>query len=115
MFGKPEWFRPKRIGWGLVPICWRGWLYTALWMLVMILPFLILLGRGQVPEAVLWLAGTMTVLVWDIRTVLRAMNPPAVLPTPAPPKPRPEIEFLDDDDASDGQLATRNFDMRLRD
>ena len=24
MFGKPQWFRPKAFGWGLVPITWQG-------------------------------------------------------------------------------------------
>ena len=29
MFGKPNWFRPKTFGWGLTPITWQGWAYTA--------------------------------------------------------------------------------------
>ena len=47
MFGKPQWFRPKAIGWGLTPISWQGWAYTALWSAAIAGPFLLLLVSGK--------------------------------------------------------------------
>ncbi len=52
MFGKPEWFRPKSFGWGLTPITWQGWLYTAAWSAVMIVPFIGLITTGRSGNAV---------------------------------------------------------------
>lgn len=35
MIGKPEWFtRRKYGGWGLYPICWQGWVYLAIVVLI---------------------------------------------------------------------------------
>jgi hypothetical protein len=28
------WFRPKRYGWGVVPVTWQGWAFTAAFLLV---------------------------------------------------------------------------------
>ena len=47
MFGKKEWFRPKTFGWGLRPVCWQGWVYAGVWTLVLIVPFIGLLTRGE--------------------------------------------------------------------
>ena len=39
MIGKPEWFvRRKYMGWGLMPVTWQGWVYSA----CVILPFAVL-------------------------------------------------------------------------
>lgn len=38
MFGKPEWFKPRKYtGWGLTPKTWQGWVYIA----VILIPFII--------------------------------------------------------------------------
>jgi len=42
MFGKPNWFRPKTFGWGLTPITWQGWAYTAVWGGLLVAPFSLL-------------------------------------------------------------------------
>ena len=54
MFGKPHWFRKKKIGWGLTPITFRGWVY-----------------------AVTWLTAAGGFLMYDIRHIMVAMKPPA--------------------------------------
>ena len=105
MFGKREWFRPKTIGWGLRPVRWQGWAYAAAWALVLIVPFVGLLTRLLVPEAVLWLIAAVAVLVWDVRQILgeiRADTAAGIAPTGAPR-------------AGKSRLATRRFDLRLRD
>ena len=78
MFGKPQWFRPKAIGWGLIPISWQGWLYAGGWTGAISLPFLLLIGRHQPVEAMAWLTlglGALTCDVWQILRGFRA--PPA--------------------------------------
>jgi len=109
MFGKPEWFRPKRFGWGLTPITWQGWVYTAIWSLVMIVPFLLLLLRSQSPEAMLWLTATIALLLWDVYLILRAMRCDA-----ATGKTNPPSDDASPNDASD-VVETENLRMRLRD
>src|SRR5207237_1611177 len=55
MFGKPQWFRAKTFGWGLVPVAWQGWIYTAGWVTAIGLPFLLLIGRHPALEAMAWM------------------------------------------------------------
>ena len=35
---KAEWFQPKRIGWGLTPRTWQGFVWAILWAFVLIIP-----------------------------------------------------------------------------
>lgn len=74
MFGKPEWFKPKAIGWGLAPTTWQGWTYTIVWSVVLAVPFLWLLSRQQGPEALTWLTLCFAALIWDVRSILQAMR-----------------------------------------
>lgn len=103
MFGKPEWFRPKKIGWGLVPITWQGWVYTAIWSGVIVAPFLLLLMVERRPEAVGWMVASIGGLTWDVAKILKAM------------RGEPEDVFVIDENTDSSHLATRNYDMRLRD
>ncbi len=74
MFGKPEWFVPKRFGWGLTPVTWQGWVYTGIWAAVLSLPFVaLLLTKGWV-EAVVWMVVMMVLLVVDVKFILAAMK-----------------------------------------
>ena len=73
MFGKPHWFRRKRFGWGLVPIAAQGWLYTALWSLVIVMPYSLLIARHQTLEAIAWMIATAAALCWDVRLIMREM------------------------------------------
>ncbi|HUG66978.1 MAG TPA: hypothetical protein VMM76_04455 [Pirellulaceae bacterium] len=104
MFGKPDWFKKKRIGWGITPICWQGWSYTAAWIGVLVVPFLLLVGQHLMAESLLWLAAAMGTLVWDVRQILIAMGPVA----------EDDVLYIDETETLSEQFATRNFDFRLR-
>ncbi len=72
MFGRPDWFRDKEVGWGLTPITWAGWAYTVAWIAAIAAPFGgLLLLRGVLP-AVIWLAVSIGTLVWDVRQIKSA-------------------------------------------
>ncbi len=103
MFGKPEWFRMKKIGWGLVPATWQGWAYTALWASAIFLPCIGMLLWGLPFESVIWLVASVGLLTWDVRTLRRAI--------------RSEEDaklFYIGEDEKDSHVATRNYDLRMR-
>jgi hypothetical protein len=105
MFGKPEWFREKTVGWGLTPAKWQGWAYAIVWGGVLTLPFLaFLLSLHRVPEALLWLGFGTIMLTWDVRGIIREMRHQAAGDV-----------FVIDDETDASSLATRNFDMHLKD
>ena len=91
MFGKPQWFRPKRFGWGLTPITWQGWVYALVAAGLLALPFVFLVSRGQAIEAVIWLSAGIAVLVWDAKQILTALGHTGgcCRRTPAPPAEPP--------------------------
>lgn len=105
MFGKPEWFKPKTFGWGLQPVTKQGWIYTGVWLGVLLIPFLPLLVLKGVLLASVWLVFGIAALSWDVWDILRQM------------KQEKEDENLvhirDDDDSA--TLATRKYEMELRD
>jgi hypothetical protein len=109
MFGKPDWFVEKKIGWGLTPITWQGWLYTLAWVGVIVVPFLMLTTRGLVPEGVIWMTASIGALVWDVRNILRTMH---AGDSQSADNSSPVYYIGDDEDAS--HMATRNYDLRLR-
>ena len=109
MFGNPEWFRERKVGWGLAPITWQGWAYTASWASVLCLPFLALMLRHQVLESLIWLAATSGVLVWDVRDVLKAKRP-----APPPVEEAGEEPFYIGDEPDPDSVATRRFNLQLR-
>jgi hypothetical protein len=74
MFGKPEWFREKSLGWGLVPVRWQGWVYALAWSGVIAAPFLALLTTRREVEAMIWLAASLGALLWDVRDVLHGIR-----------------------------------------
>ena len=74
MFGKPQWFRAKKIGWGLVPIRWQGWIYAISWSAGIALPFMLLLARHQPLEATAWLAVAVSGLTYDVWQILRIIR-----------------------------------------
>jgi hypothetical protein len=120
MFGKPEWFRPKRIGWGLVPITWQGWAYTAGWVLVIAAPFWVLTERHQPVEATTWLLFGIAALVYDVREILRGIRNPAAATSatavnsgPAPQKDD-SILYIHDSAVATAPVATRNYRLRLK-
>ncbi len=104
MFGKPDWFKAKRFGWGITPISWQGWSYTANWVGIVILPFLLLIGQHLAVESILWLTAAMGTLVWDVRQILTAMRSVA----------DKDVLYIDESETLSEQFATRNFEFRLR-
>ncbi len=105
MFGKPEWFKEKTFGWGLTPITWQGWVYTLVWLGVLVLPFLAFLFIvGKAPEACLWLGFGIMVLFWDVKSIIREMRYLAAGDV-----------FVIDEETDSSHLDTRNYDMHIRD
>ena len=105
MFGNPDWFREKRIGWGVVPIAWQGWGYVGLWTLGMACPFAALLAFQLAPEAFIWLTVSMSALLLDVRQILkskkRSLDASGVL-------------FIGEEVTEAESLATSRYDLSLR-
>jgi hypothetical protein len=115
MFGKPHWFRDKAIGWGLRPITWQGWLYSALWVAAIAGPFVLLIGRQQPLEAMTWMALGLGALMVDVRQILLAMNPPQAVPVAsAPAKREDNVLYIMDDSQTHARVATRGFNLQTR-
>jgi hypothetical protein len=122
MFGKPEWFRPKAIGWGLVPTSWQGWGYTTGWASAIAAPFLLLVSREQPLEALAWLGIGISALAWDVGQIRSVMGLPAVrrrsapaTPAVAPAAAKKEDNVLYILDSNPGaQVATRNYKLQVR-
>jgi len=115
MFGKPQWFRAKAIGWGLTPIRWQGWIYSGLWAAAIAGPFVLLLGRGQPVEAMAWMGLGLGALVYDVRQILLAMNPakaPAAATVAA--KQDDNVLYILDDSQTHPRVATRGFNLQTR-
>ena len=113
MFGKPNWFRPKMIGYGLKPVTWQGWAYTLTWAAILLLPFLALLLRHQPVEALTWLGCSVGVLAYDVWQIRRAMIPPVVAARTAPQQAGDGVWFLGEENAAQ-PVATRNYDLKLK-
>lgn len=115
MFGKPQWFRPKAIGWGLVPVSWKGWLYTGGWAGAIALPFLLLLFRGQPMEAFAWMTLGLSALVYDVRTILRSIRGPGGSTSATVAYEKKDDNLLYIFDSSPGAaVATRNYNLQVR-
>jgi hypothetical protein len=115
MFGKPQWFRPKAIGWGLTPVSWQGWTYTALWVAAIAGPFVLLIGRHQPMEALAWMGLGIGALAYDVRQILLSMNPPKSAPVAAAaPKREDNVLYIMDDSATHPRVATRGFNLQTR-
>ena len=119
MFGKPQWFRPKTFGWGLVPIAWQGWIYTAGWAAAIGLPFLLLIGRHQALEAMAWMGlsvGAMTCDVWQILRAIR--GPQGGGAATASAKSDDNVLYILDSHPGQQrpgqQVATRNYNLQVR-
>jgi hypothetical protein len=111
MFGNAEWFEPKKIGWGLRPVKWQGWVYTGVWGSVIVLPFLALLANSGIWESLVWMGATVGMLTWDVWHMRRGLTEPNAVVDRA--EPRDDVLYIGDDEQAD-RLATANFDMELR-
>ncbi len=110
MFGKPHWFRPKKIGWGLTPITWQGWVYTLVWACLIagvfnLLLFVTIDGRAlRIPEACIWLAVSIGALIWETRGILKAIR-----------AAEDDKRYFIGDDDGESHVTTRNYDLHVRD
>ena len=116
MFGKPQWFRPKSIGFGLVPVRWQGWAYTVGWASAIGLPFLVLIGRHQALEAMAWVGLSLGALTYDVWQILRAIRGrQGAHGVTGMPAVSPDEGVLYIMDSRPGQpVATRNYDLQVR-
>jgi len=117
MFGKPQWFRPKTAGFGLVPVSWPGWLYTGGWISAIAVPFLLLIWRHQPLEATAWMALAMGALYFDVRSIRRAILGPSTSnlakAAGSPPKTDDNVLYILDSQPGQ-QAATRNYNLQVR-
>src|SRR5262245_23938397 len=115
MFGKPQWFRPKTIGFGLVPVGWQGWTYTAGWVGAIGLPFLLLIGRHQPLEALAWMGLSVGALTYDVSQILRAIRGPRGNAAGSGNAVTRDDGVLYIMDSQPGKpVATRNYNLQVR-
>lgn len=116
MFGQPQWFRPKSIGVGIVPVSWQGWLYTAGWTSAVAVPFLLLIGRHQPLEATVWMVVSLGALFFDVRQIRRAITHPSgpVLATAVPANPADDNVLYILDNQPGQNVATQNYNLRVQ-
>ena len=111
MFGKPSWFRKKRVGWGLRPVSWKGWMYAAVWVAVICGPFAALLAQRLLFESLVWVVTMMVAMLWDVGHVMRQMDTKNV----ASQDVAEDILVIDENTEPDpSYYATRSYDLRLR-
>ena len=121
MFGKPEWFQKKSVGWGLRPLVWKGWLYAMLWAGVICIPFIALLANVKIVEALIWVVVMIFALLWDVQHVMREIDAPVVAEE-ATVIEIAEVEAVDDDvlvidddtQPDPAYFATRSYDLHAR-
>jgi hypothetical protein len=115
MFGNPQWFRPKAIGWGLIPVSFKGWLYTGGWIGAIAVPFTLLLTRGQPLEAFTWMTLGIGALAYDVRQILRTFRPAETALTATVVAPKKEDNVLYIMDSAPGvRVATQNYNLHVR-
>jgi hypothetical protein len=124
MFGKPEWFKPKTFGWGIHPICWQGWTWLGVWLVVILTPYIAFLADKppRLAEGFIWLTAMLGVMLVDVYQILKGMNrgdkPRDDSPKSSPPaatgaKTSPsEVLFIGEDTPTN--VATKNYDFRVR-
>ena len=113
MFGNPQWFRPKAIGWGLVPVSLKGWLYAGGWIGAIALPFVLLLTRGQPVEAGTWAVLGLGAMAYDVRQILRSFRGAESTVAAATPTREDNVLYILDS-APGVPVATRNYNLQVR-
>ena len=103
MFGKPEWFQPRSKGRGITPANWRGWIYNAAWGAAFVMPTLLLLSLGKLPETAIWMACSGGAWFFDRRSVAKQLQQQ---------RERDALFYIGDD--AETEVATPNYDLRTR-
>ncbi len=115
MFGNPDWFRLKTVGWGLTPIRWQGWAYALAWAAVIAAPFVGMLLWEMVPQALVWLTVMTGGLVYDVRDIRRQMQRASFQTAPlAPVAADKDVLYIGDSDAGNRPVATRNYSFKIK-
>ena len=113
MFGKPEWFVPKKFGWGLTPVTKEGWIYAGVWLGVLLLPFLVLLfyfgetGLERGIKAFVWLGAMIAFLIFDVKLILRAMA--------RKEEEKDVFRIMDEEETRQEEAETGKFAMHVTD
>lgn len=111
MFGKPQWFREKKLGWGLTPVTWQGWVYALVWAAVLVVPFLILIflpidgHAGRMWEAGVWLIVSIGAMILDVKGILKAIRKS---------EDDANLLYIGDENA-ESHVTTRNYDLHIGD
>ena len=116
MFGNPLWFRTKSLTFGLIPIRWQGWAYAAGWSSAIALPFLVLVGRHQALEALVWAGLSLSAFTYDVWRILQSFRRTKAAPSdPAAGRTSPrDDKVLYILDSRPGQpVATRNYNLHV--
>ena len=101
MLGKPGWFRERRVGRGLTPVRWQGWMHSAFWGVAILVPFLVLLfSRGAI-EALIWGVAGCTALMLEVRQLRKAIRAADLS----------DVLIIDEETADEGHVATEKFEM----
>jgi hypothetical protein len=105
MFGKPEWFKLSTCCQGVSPVSFRGWLHVAAWGALIVLPTvgLALAGKSR-PEALIWLAASIVGFLWEMRGIRRQLQIAH----------ERSLYFIGGEEHQPSEVATRNFDLKLR-
>ena len=112
MFGKPQWFRKKTVGWGLRPVSWKGWGYALSWAAVICVPFIALLVHHKLFESLVWVVAMMFALLWDVQQVMRELGRPTR--HDADLLIDSDILIIDEDTQPDPtHHATRSYDLHV--
>jgi hypothetical protein len=70
MIGKPQWFKYRIFGWGLAPKTWQGWLYGAIWFIVIVASSILTTGSASQP----WVVGVLIgILILDVIHIMFQM------------------------------------------
>jgi hypothetical protein len=72
-------------------------------MVVICLPFLVLLSQRLAIESFVWVGAAMTFLAWEVRQITRQIRG----------ADETDVLYIGDDDGQ--RIATKRFDLRLRD
>ena len=109
MFGKPEWFRPHRIGWGMTPVTRAGWIYMTTWLSVVLLPAGILVTSRGVLESIIWFAAAGAMMMWDMRNVRNTKTEAEIA------KEEADLFVIDENETESRRVATENYELHIRD
>lgn len=103
MFGKPEWFQPRKKGRGIAPANWRGWVYELTWGAAFALPTLLLFSLGKIPESAIWMACSGGAWFIDRRSAAKQMQQQ---------RERDALFYIGDE--AESAVATANYELHTR-